>query len=114
LKYQSPRGYLAIENWFAGYRQGAAVARAGGFRRLVTGPTSLTGAAPSPPVALNPSIELEQPTVPPTPLPELSPPRALPPEPAPESATLLPPEPTTVLEQPPPIIRFLVPVAEKD
>jgi hypothetical protein len=41
LRYQSPRGYLTVQDWFAGYRHGASAARASGFRQLVTGPTSL-------------------------------------------------------------------------
>jgi len=40
LKYQTPQGYKAIEDWFAGFRHGAADARAGGYRRWVTGPAS--------------------------------------------------------------------------
>jgi hypothetical protein len=53
LQYQSPEGYRRIQDWFAGYRQGASVAHLGGYRRLITGPTSLTSdpaqsPAPSP------------------------------------------------------------------
>lgn len=43
LKYQSPEGYEAIQDWFAGYRHGALVADRSGFRNLVVGPTSLQG-----------------------------------------------------------------------
>jgi hypothetical protein len=47
-KYQTPRGYAAIEDWFAGYRYGASVAQEGGYRRWVTGPSSLlSGPVPS-------------------------------------------------------------------
>ena len=43
LRYQSPEGYQAIEDWFAGYRHGAAVARQGPYREWITGPSSLRG-----------------------------------------------------------------------
>jgi hypothetical protein len=45
LRYQTPEGYQAIEDWFAGYRHGVAVAKEKGFRELVTGPSSLRTAA---------------------------------------------------------------------
>lgn len=38
--YQSPEGHQAIEDWFAGFRHGAAVAKASGVRNLVTVPVS--------------------------------------------------------------------------
>jgi hypothetical protein len=41
VRYQSPQGYRAIEEWFAGYRHGVTMAREGGYRDLVTGPSSL-------------------------------------------------------------------------
>jgi hypothetical protein len=40
-RYQNPEGYRAIEDWFAGYRHGASVAKDRGYRDLVTGPSSL-------------------------------------------------------------------------
>jgi hypothetical protein len=40
FRYQTPQGYQASEDWFAGYRHGVAVAIASGYRRLVTGPVS--------------------------------------------------------------------------
>jgi hypothetical protein len=40
-RYRTPEGCRAIEQWFAGFRHGVAVARENGFRRLVTGPSSL-------------------------------------------------------------------------
>jgi hypothetical protein len=46
LRYQTPEGYHAIEDWFAGYRHGAAAAREGGYRNWVTGPSSLRPPAP--------------------------------------------------------------------
>jgi hypothetical protein len=48
VRYQTPQGYRAIENWFAGYRHGAAVARESGYREWVTGPSALrSGPFPS-------------------------------------------------------------------
>ncbi len=40
-RYRTVEGYRAIEQWFAGYRHGVTVARESGYRRLVTGPSSL-------------------------------------------------------------------------
>jgi hypothetical protein len=45
LRYQTPQGYRAIEDWYAGFRQGADVARQSGYRRWVTGPSALTASA---------------------------------------------------------------------
>jgi len=52
-RYQTPRGCAAIEDWFAGYRHGASVARDGGYRQWVTGPSSLLN-SPVPSVDLTP------------------------------------------------------------
>jgi hypothetical protein len=55
VRYQTPAGYRAIESWFAGYRHGAEVAHQGGYRDLVTGPSSLrkpSPHAPEPPPGL--------------------------------------------------------------
>jgi hypothetical protein len=41
VQYQTPEGYQAVENWFAGYRHGAMTARDTGARRWITGPTGL-------------------------------------------------------------------------
>lgn len=41
LRYQTPEGYHAVEEWFAGYRHGAAESRNGEYRRWVTGPSPL-------------------------------------------------------------------------
>jgi len=40
ITYEAPQGHQAIEDWFAGFRFGAAVARASGYRELVTIPSS--------------------------------------------------------------------------
>src|SRR5436305_8253299 len=40
IKYQTPEGVRAIEDWFSGFRHGATVAQQGNFRELVTGPPS--------------------------------------------------------------------------
>lgn len=41
VRYQTPQGYQAVQDWFHGYRHGAMVARDSGARQWVTGPTSL-------------------------------------------------------------------------
>jgi hypothetical protein len=46
FNYQTPEGYQAIADWFAGYRRGAAAARASGAREWITGPSSLHAAVP--------------------------------------------------------------------
>jgi hypothetical protein len=91
-RYRTPEGYRAIEQWFAGYRHGAAVAREQGYRRLVTGPSSLP-----PPPAPGP----QGPPPPPGPVPqalpapaEVAPREELPPPrtaPAPPTSEALPP-----------------------
>ena len=40
-RFQTPQGYQMIEEWFAGYRHGASVARDTGVRRFITGPSAL-------------------------------------------------------------------------
>jgi hypothetical protein len=71
-RYQTPQGYRAVEDWFAGYRDGARTARESGLRELFVVPLS------APPInALD-----ERPPVPPPPPtadhpPELPPPRRI-------------------------------------
>ena len=48
LSHQTPEGYLAAEEWFAGYRHGAGVAHDTGARRWITGPTGLLFETPAP------------------------------------------------------------------
>lgn len=40
IKYQNPEGFRAMEDWFIGYRHGAAAAQASGYREYVTIPAS--------------------------------------------------------------------------
>jgi hypothetical protein len=40
-KYQTPQGYQAIQDWFAGFRHGSAMAQESGFRQWITIPSSL-------------------------------------------------------------------------
>jgi hypothetical protein len=98
LRYQSARGYQAVQDWFAGYRQGAAAAQQSGFRQWVTGPTSLpaewvagpAGAVPE--VIEAPAGRLGAPVLPPGP----EPPARLPAGeilPPPRKAEALPPHP---------------------
>ncbi len=46
ISYETPQGHQAIEDWYAGFRLGAAVARGSGYRELVTIPSSLRGPYP--------------------------------------------------------------------
>jgi hypothetical protein len=46
VKYQTPAGYRAIEDWFAGYRFGVSVAQRDGYREWITGPSSLRPPGP--------------------------------------------------------------------
>ena len=46
IKYQSPEGYAAIQDWFSGYRHGASAARASGARQWITGPSALQPDSP--------------------------------------------------------------------
>src|SRR5207247_1041528 len=40
MSYQTPQGYQAVEDWFAGFRHGAWLARQGDYRKWVTVPLS--------------------------------------------------------------------------
>src|SRR5205814_477965 len=67
-RYQTPQGYQAIEDWFAGYRHGASVARDTGVRRFITGPSGLHGSGepavdhpPHPKLEPNPWAPLPEP-----------------------------------------------------
>ncbi len=51
VRYQSAPGYQAIQDWFSGYRDGAAAAQQGGQRDWITGPSSLRG-----PGAIGPTL----------------------------------------------------------
>ncbi len=53
-EYESVPGKQAIQDWFAGYRQGIDTAAAGGYRHLVTLPSSLR--PPVPPTPLGPAL----------------------------------------------------------
>lgn len=71
VAYQSPEGHDAIEQWFAGYSQGAAMAQERGYRQWITLPSPL--ALPS-----APSVEVPVDA----PLADLPMPHALPEQPA--------------------------------
>ena len=47
LFYQSPEGSEAIQDWFAGFRHGAAVARESGYRDLIIIPTYMPAKDPT-------------------------------------------------------------------
>jgi len=93
LRYQTAEGYHDVEDWFAGFRHGAATAREGGQRRWVTGATSLHAVVP------HADVPAPQPAPQPAPTEVLPTPRPVTsqwapgPDPAPESApALLPAE----------------------
>jgi hypothetical protein len=110
LRYQTPEGSAAIQDWFAGFRHGAAVARDGGYRRWVTfappqsSPPGLApvSAVPEPvppaelPPAEPPSIELPAPRRAET-LPEAAPTQPGAQVSPPPSPVPLPPAPIPVL-----------------
>ncbi len=83
LKYQTPQGYRTIEEWFAGYRHGAAAAAQSGRRELVTGPSSLR----QPVVLAGPAQQAVAGQAAPAPVPA--------PVPAPPPAQLPPPAPAS-------------------
>lgn len=65
LCYQTPAGYRALEEWFAGFRHGVAEASAQGFRDLVTGPSSLRSSpAPVTPMFVPPADSIPAQQVP--------------------------------------------------
>lgn len=78
--YQTPEGHRAAHDWFAGFEDGAAAAHDGGYRKLVTIPSTASlymGGAPLTPPAVDRSLpgEFEEvvPEEPPTPNPETAP-----------------------------------------
>jgi hypothetical protein len=82
ITYETPEGHQAMEDWFAGFRHGAAVARGSGYRELVTIPSSLpiTNAAD-----LYPSSTLPESSAPPSDENVLPPPKELAPPRSPEN-----------------------------
>ncbi len=70
LRYQTPAGYRAIEEWFAGFRHGVAVAQAQGYRDYVTGPSALRAPPPAPPWPVPPPAPAPAPAEPVLPPPE--------------------------------------------
>ncbi len=56
VKYQTPQGWHAIEDWYTGFRTGAASARASGYRQFVVFPVNLAGPImATPPPACGPA-----------------------------------------------------------
>ena len=107
LSYQTPAGYHAIQEWFAGYRHGVSVAIEGGYRRWVTAPVAVPPPPPLPPPmpALPPPMPLPAPPMEVLPAPRLIDPAAKPkPQAAPPPA-IVPSRETVVPSQeivPPP------------
>jgi hypothetical protein len=88
-KYATPEGYRAIEDWYAGFRHGAATAHASGLRQLVTLPVIIPpDPYATPPNPTDPGADTQPVTSPPEgatlPNPRVMPPApAVPPGPAP-------------------------------
>ena len=62
--YETPQGHQAIEDWFDGYRHGAAMAQQSGYRQWVTNPSSVPARVASDQVP--PSVVPESIGVPPS------------------------------------------------
>lgn len=79
--FETPQGQRDVEDWFAGFRHGAAVARAGGYRdAAVIVPIALPPAYSSPrPAPRQPPSAAPAPAVPPPDLELLPPPQKAPP-----------------------------------
>jgi hypothetical protein len=92
FKYQTPEGHKAIEEWYAGYRDGAAAARETGLRQLVTVPTHSALLPPQPPPLPGPPLAL------PSPLPLVGPVEEMP---LPKQGVNGPPPPAQPIEEAP-------------
>lgn len=100
LHNQTPAGYQATLDWFAGYRHGALVAKQGGFRELVTGPSVLRAAGPLTPVHPPGPVGPAEGSAPIAPA--LPPPTPIPTAPTPQPApTPAPAAPRTPQQMPP-------------
>lgn len=51
FRFQTPEGYQAINDWFAGFRHGAAVAAESGYRQYIIAPSQLSPPVPNGPDA---------------------------------------------------------------
>jgi hypothetical protein len=103
VRYQTPQGYKAIEDWFAGFRHGADAARQSGYRYWITGPSALRAPTPWAPLPIAEPVQASS-------VPSLSPPErdqvgSAPPVPAPELelATLERPIPIPLPRPPAPL-----------
>ena len=81
--YRTAAGYQAIEQWFAGFRHGAAAAQQSGYRQWATLPSAQATAPPPqlPAATVYPAPGMAAPleNSAPAPLPSLPPPRVVPP-----------------------------------
>jgi hypothetical protein len=74
FRYQTPEGYQAIDDWFAGYRHGASAAKKSGAREWITGPSSLrAGVSGAQPPAATPASPEVLPGAPENPAPQVLP-----------------------------------------
>jgi hypothetical protein len=75
VHYQNPQGIQAMEDWFAGFRQGAAAAMQSGYRQYIVLPLTASPAglyAPQPPILIGPP-PVPPPAPPTPPAPEATP-----------------------------------------
>jgi hypothetical protein len=90
-KYETPKGHCAIEDWFAGFREGATDARLSGARQYVTLPLPAISTPAAPPPTLEPP---HPPALVLPPARGVQPAEALP---APRSAPNTPPPPVSMI-----------------
>ena len=67
LDYRTPQGRQVVDDWFAGFRRGTAMAREGGYREQATLHSSLCSCNVGPGAAAPPSAAPSVPIDPPTP-----------------------------------------------
>jgi hypothetical protein len=107
----TPEGHQAIEQWYAGYREGSAAAQASGLRRLVLVPThaNLLPASPPPLPPPPPPTLPAPPSMPAVQMEQLPNPRVLPsaePIPAAVPTRQAPIPPVPPADEPPPAIEL--------
>lgn len=48
VRYETPEGHAAMQDWFAGFRHGAALAAQSGYREFIVLPTAIPPSDPNP------------------------------------------------------------------
>jgi hypothetical protein len=105
-RYQTPQGYQAIEDWFAGYRHGVSAAIDSGYRRWITAPVAVPLPPGPPPLVPPPPAPLPA-VLPTTPAPEPLPaPRPVETKVKPQQQAAVPPQEVVSppLEVTPPVV----------